>query len=316
MDSNFKEAIGFLSDYLQSVLNKVSNNESCKIEEIRLRAFKPVILNFKDKSSFINKHGELIFEINNVNRNILVSSKNDLEISIKKMCNYSVYSYQKEINSGFITLKGGHRVGICGTAVYEDDKDLSICNIKDISSMNIRINQKIDSLDEDILNVVKSDFKGIILVGSPGSGKTTILRNIAKILSGKFSFNKKNVLQKVALVDERNEFSGNYMGISQNNLGYSDILVNYNKKDAIYQSIRSLSPDIIICDELGSLEDIEAIKFGVSSGVKFILSIHAGSAEEFYKRSIAKEILKLNSFDKIIILSNTLPGKVKKIISI
>lgn len=316
MDSNFKEAISFLSDYLQSALNKVSNNESSKVEEIRLRAFKPVILNFKDKSSFINKHGELIFEINNVNRNILVSSKNDLEISLKKMCNYSVYSYQKEINSGFITLKGGHRVGICGTAVYEDDKDLSICNIKDISSMNIRINQKIDSLDENILNVVKSDFKGIILVGSPGSGKTTILRNIAKILSGKFSFNKKNVLQKVALVDERNEFSGNYMGISQNNLGYSDILVNYNKKDAIYQSIRSLSPDIIICDELGSLEDIEAIKFGVSSGVKFILSIHAGSAEEFYKRSIAKEILKLNSFDKIIILSNTLPGKVKKIISI
>ncbi len=316
MDSNFKEAISFLSDYLQSALNKVSNNESCKVEEIRLRAFKPVILNFKDKSSFINKHGELIFEINNVHRNILVSSKNDLEISLKKMCNYSVYSYQKEINSGFITLKGGHRVGICGTAVYEDDKDLSICNIKDISSMNIRINQKIDSLDEDILNVVKSNFRGIILVGSPGSGKTTILRNIAKILSGKFSFNKKNVLQKVALVDERNEFSGNYMGISQNNLGYADILVNYNKKDAIYQSIRSLSPDVIICDELGSLEDIEAIKFGVSSGVKFILSIHAGSAEDFYKRNIAKEILKLNSFDKIIILSNTLPGKVTKIISI
>ena len=232
------------------------------------------------------------------------------------MCNYSMYSYQKEINSGFITLKGGHRVGICGTAVYEYDKDLYIGNIKDISSMNIRINQKIDSLDEDILNVVKSNFRGIILVGSPGSGKTTILRNIAKVLSEEFSFNKKNVLQKVALVDERNEFSGNYMGISQNNLGYSDILVNYNKKDAIYHSIRSLSPDIIICDELGSLEDIEAIKFGVSSGVKFILSIHAGSAEEFYKRSIAKEILKLNSFDKIIILSNTLPGKVKKIISI
>lgn len=316
MNSNFKEAISFLSDYLQSALNKVSNNESSKVEEIRLRAFKPVILNFKDKSSFINKHGELIFEINNVHRNILVSSKNDLEISLKKMCNYSVYSYQKEINSGFITLKGGHRVGICGTAVYEDDKDLSICNIKDISSMNIRINQKIDSLDEDILNVVKSNFRGIILVGSPGSGKTTILRNIAKVLSEEFSFNKKNVLQKVALVDERNEFSGNYMGISQNNLGYADILVNYNKKDAIYQSIRSLSPDIIICDELGSLEDIEAIKFGVSSGVKFILSIHAGSAEEFYKRNIAKEILKLNSFDKIIILSNTLPGKVKKIISI
>ena len=316
MDSNFKEAISFLSDYLQSVLNKVSNNESSKIEEIRLRAFKPVILNFKDKSSFINKHGELIFEINNVHRNILVSSKNDLEISLKKMCNYSMYSYQKEINSGFITLKGGHRVGICGTAVYEYDKDLYIGNIKDISSMNIRINQKIDSLDEDILNVVKSNFRGIILVGSPGSGKTTILRNIAKVLSEEFSFNKKNVLQKVALVDERNEFSGNYMGISQNNLGYSDILVNYNKKDAIYHSIRSLSPDIIICDELGSLEDIEAIKFGVSSGVKFILSIHAGSAEEFYKRSIAKEILKLNSFDKIIILSNTLPGKVKKIISI
>ena len=279
MDSNFKETISFLSDYLQSVLNKVSNNESCKIEEIRLRAFKPVILNFKDKSSFINKHGELIFEINNVHRNILVSSKNDLEISLKKMCNYSMYSYQKEINSGFITLKGGHRVGICGTAVYEDNKDLSICNIKDISSMNIRINQKIDSLDEDILNVVKSNFRGIILVGSPGSGKTTILRNIAKVLSGEFSFNKKNVLQKVALVDERNEFSGNYMGISQNNLGYADILVNYNKKDAIYHSIRSLSPDVIICDELGSLEDIEAIKFGVSSGVKFILSIHAGSAE-------------------------------------
>ena len=316
LESSFMEAIDFLSDYLQFTLSKVSKNISYEIKEIRIRALKPVILNFKNKSSFINKHGELIFKTDNLSRNILISSKNDLEVSLKKMCNYSVYSYQKEINSGFITLKGGHRVGICGTAVYETDSSSAISNIKDISSMNVRINQKIEFLDNSILEVIKSDFKGIILAGAPGSGKTTVLRNIAKVISEPDYFNKENVLKKITVVDERNEFSGTYMGVSQNNLGYADILVNYSKKDAINQAIRSLAPDVIICDELGSLEDVEAIKFGVSSGVKFIISVHAGSNDEFFKRNITKEILKLDAFDKMILLSKNSPGKVTKIISI
>lgn len=313
METNFKEAISFLSEYLQSALVRVPENISNVAEEIRLRAFKPVVLNLKDKSVFVNKRGEIVFGNNFTLSSILIPSRNDLEISFKKMCNYSVYSYQKEINNGYITLKGGHRVGICGTAIYGSNS--SISNIKDISSMNIRVNHKINELDSKILKVIDSDFSGIILVGAPGSGKTTVLRNIAKELSEQIDLFK-NTLKKVSVIDERNEFSGSCLGISQNDLGYADILVGYTKQDGIIQAIRSLAPNIIICDELLDEKDVEAIKFGVNSGVKFIVSVHASTAEELFKRNLTREILKLSAFNKIIILSNNIPGKVTRVINI
>ena len=290
---------------------KIPYNTSSNIEEIRLRVFKPVILNFSDKSTFLNKNGNLVDVNKTTFSNYLVASKNDIEVSFRKMCNYSIYSYQREINSGYITIKGGHRVGICGTAVYSKN---SIKNIRDISSMNIRINHKVSALDAKILDIIHSDFIGLLLVGKPSSGKTTVLRNVAKELSN--CIDDLGKIYKIVLIDERNEFSGTYMGIPQNDVGYSDVLINYNKKDAICEAIRALSPDVIICDEISTEEDIQAIKFGAHSGIKFIASVHSGSIEEVLNKIYIKKLIDNRIFDKIILLDSYLPGKVARILNI
>ncbi len=311
MSPNLEEIVDFFSEYLKISFVKIPHNFALNIEEIRLRVFKPVILNFSDKSTFLNKNGNLVDINRTASYNLLVSSKNDIEFSFKKMCNYSIYSYQHEINSGYITIKGGHRVGICGTAIYNKN---SIKNIKDISSMNIRVNQKNNAIDPKILDIIHSNFFGLLVVGKPSSGKTTVLRNIAKELSN--ITDDLGKMNKIVLIDERNEFSGTYMGIPQNDVGYSDLLVNYNKKDAICGAIRALSPNVIICDEISTLEDTQAIKIGAHSGVRFVASAHSSSIEEVLNKIYIKELIDNNIFDKIILLDSCLPGKIFKIFNV
>ena len=309
MNPNLEEVIDFFSECLQISLAKIPYN--INIEEIRLRTFKPVILNLSNKSFFLSKNGNLIDVHKSVSPHFLIASKNDIAMSLKKMCNFSIHSYQNEINSGYITIRGGHRVGICGTAIYYKN---SLKNIRDISSLNIRINHKINMIDTKILEIIRSNFLGILIIGKPSSGKTTVLRNISKEISS--TLNNFGKMYKVTLVDERNEFSGTYMGIPQNDIGYADVLINYKKIDAISEAIRSLSPDVIICDEISTKEDVKAIKIGANSGVKFIASAHSDSIEKILNKIYINNLIKNHVFNKIILLDTHSPGSVKEVFDV
>ena len=177
-----------------------------------------------------------------------------------------------------MTIRGGHRAGICGTAVY---KDHALTNIRDVSSVNIRVARQVDGAADQLLKNLGTNFKGLLLCGAPACGKTTVLRDLARQLTD-------NSQKKVCVIDERGELAGTYAGVCQNNLGQSDILNGYTKGEGIMQALRCLSPDVIICDEAGGREDVQAIAQGVNAGVSIVASIHAATPQELLARSQGK----------------------------
>lgn len=201
-------------------------------------------------------------------------------------------------------MQGGHRAGICGTAVFDNEK---IVNIRDISSINIRIAREHINSSSELLSKVKSISKGLIICGSPCSGKTTVLRDLARKLSLEQDM-------KVSIVDERGEIAGTVKGVCQNDIGLCDVLDGYSKADGIIHSIRSMSPDVVICDEIGGFDDVKAILQSANSGVSFIATVHADNEDELIKKPFIKELIKSNVFEKAVFLHNRKnAGKIKSV---
>lgn len=267
----------FPNKIVQAILNSINEKEIETLEEIRIRVSKPIILKLANK--------EIIVEY-------IVTTQDILEI-VEKITENSMYSYQQQICSGYITLKGGHRVGISGNVVMEENK---VINVNYIYSLNFRIARQIIGVAEKVVNeVLKNDeVSNTLIISKPGAGKTTILRDLIRIISK---------TKTVGVVDERGEIAAMYKNEPQNDLGIKvDILSNISKNLGIKMLVRSMSPDVIVADEIGSKEDIEAIKYAVTSGVKGIFTAHANNMEDIKKSPILKELLDLNLIDKIIIL--------------
>ncbi len=300
MDEKYNQAIKALSGSLYMILKEVPEEIQKNVREICIRTEKPVIFMCTNDYLFLRKDGKLT---RNLNLPLKIASQRELEESLKTMCKDSVYSYTNEIKNGFLTLKGGHRVGLCGTAVIEDEK---IVNVRDISTLSVRIARQMRNSADELLSSINNKFNGIILAGIPASGKTTILRELARKLS---------VLgEKVSVVDERNEFSGTYAGLAQNDLGFCDILNGYPKAEGLTQAIRTLSPNVIVCDEIGTERDIQAIRQAVHAGVKLIVSVHAGSIDDFSRRKHCMDILNTEAFDVLAMMcGRTKPGVISQI---
>lgn len=267
----------FPNKIVQAILNSINEKEIETLEEIRIRVSKPIILKVANK--------EIIVEY-------IVTTQDILEI-VEKITENSMYSYQQQICSGYITLKGGHRVGISGNVVMEENK---VINVNYIYSLNFRIARQIIGVAEKVVNeVLKNDeVSNTLIISKPGAGKTTILRDLIRIISK---------TKTVGVVDERGEIAAMYKNEPQNDLGIKvDILSNISKSFGIKMLVRSMSPDVIVADEIGTKEDIEAIKYAVTSGVKGIFTAHANNMEDIKKSPILKELLDLNLIDKIIIL--------------
>ena len=193
-------------------------------------------------------------------------------------------------------MAGGHRVGVCGTAVYEENR---VSGIRDISSLNIRIAREVYGAADELLRELDKEISGLLIAGPPSSGKTTILRDLARQLSIKG--------KKVVVIDERGELGGAFQGICQNDLGLSDVLTGFPKGEGILQAVRCLSPELIICDEAGSRQEAAAIEEGLNAGVGLITTLHAGSLEEIYRRSQGMQLLQSGAFYRIVLLEGRSP---------
>ncbi len=291
----FDSAVSRLCPKFQRILHGISPVEKRRISEIRLRAGRPVALTTPNGPLFLRLDGGLQPTPAGP---LIIAEPEDLQESFRILCDYSVHSHQNEIRNGFLPLPGGHRAGLCGTAVYTGGE---LSGLRDISSINLRIAREINGAAAPLLQGL--DFTacgGVLLAGPPSSGKTTILRDLAMQLA---TGTLHRPPLRVAVIDERGELAGTYQGINQNNIGICcDVLDGYTKAEGILQAIRGLSPQVIICDELGSVGDYESVRSGVNAGVRIIASVHAGNVREAAENRRVALLLKTGAFSHMAVL--------------
>lgn len=283
MDTN--EILSILPQKIQKLVMTVERLN--RLQEIRMKINRPIILCVDNEERIIDYN----------------ATQEDLKTVMQRISNYSLYAFEEEIKQGFITIKGGHRVGICGKCVIEDNK---IKTIKNIGSINIRVSREIQGCSSKLMPflIEGEQVLNTIIISPPKCGKTTILRDITRNISNgmtAFKFGGK----KVCIVDERSELAACCDGIPQMDVGIrTDILDNCLKSEGIMMAIRSMSPEIIVCDEIGTYRDMESILSALSCGVNLITTIHGNGLEDFYSRVVFKDLINNHVFRRAVILSN------------
>lgn len=298
------KAAGYLSRRIYTAVSQLDESYLKSVCEIRLRAGKPLSFVSFEGVSFLSSSGRLT---GLPNQSPFIVTAGDVKESFQRVCEYSVYTYSKDISQGFITVGGGHRAGLYGTAVYNGN---NLAGVRDVSGINLRISREYkDCATELVTKALDGKMSGFLLCGAPSTGKTTMLRDAARIVSD-------NMMKKVAVIDERGEIAAVSKGIPQNNVGVNtDVLDGYMKADGIMQAVRTLSPQLIICDEIGSSEDCEAVRFGVNTGVSFAAAIHASDETELKNKNEIMALIRLGAFKKIIFLKSGRPCSIDRIIS-
>ncbi len=291
-NNSFNSVLQSLSPFLVNKLKSVPDEIRDNLIEIRLRVNKPIALCLIDDTYYLTDKGCLTNTI--LNQPMLITNSRELQEIFNTICCFSVYSKQNEIKNGYVTIKGGHRIGICGTAVIENN---SIINIRNISSINIRISAEHKDCSKQILSQIKDIKSGLLICGAPCSGKTTILRDLARLLSTDYK-------KKVALIDQRSEIAATYKGVSQYDVGMCDVLDGYSKNDGFDQGLRCMSPDIIICDEIGTAQDITSLENSVNSGVSVIASAHCTSPKELKSKPQFQGLISSGAFTYAAFLGN------------
>lgn len=291
---------------IENIIKKLPVQFKAEAHEIRLRSGCPIVISLPSENLFVTQSGDPAYTYRS---GLLTATRENMDESFRMICSSSVHAHQHEIKNGFVTISGGHRAGICGTAVMENDK---IMNIREISSINLRIAREIHGAANEVIRGIGMDGAvcGCLIAGPPGCGKTTVLRDLARQLS----CGALGVL-RVAVVDERGEIAATYQGLKQNDLGpCCDILDGYPKGEGIMQAIRSLSPDVVICDEIGSVEDAQAIRCSMNSGTAIIASAHAGSFEELMARPQITGLFECGAVKNIVMLKGrSTPGRIDAI---
>jgi len=260
-------------NYLPSVIRKqLYSLDLTMLEEVRLRLKRPVTLQFGKDMYFITHRGELTYDPYSA----IYTNKNDIDEAVELITSSSVYAVEDEIKNGYITVKGGNRIGICGSVVLDKGK---ITFIKDINGLNYRFAREIKGVSDEIIKYIfKNDtVKNTLIISPPQCGKTTLLRDIARNIS--------SYGIKVGIVDERSELAGVNNGIPGYDIGhFTDVLDSCPKAEGMLMMLRSMSPQVIITDEIGTNEDVRAMLKLINSGVNIITSIHASNRADVLRR--------------------------------
>jgi stage III sporulation protein AA len=292
------ELLKIFSLKLRVILGKLEIDFNA-LQEIRLRINCPLLVNYQNREYFVSYDAKLI----NNSANAIIITMNEIKETMEYISNYSLYAFEEEIRQGFITISGGHRIGITGKTIIQDD---AIKGIKHISYINVRLAHQVKGCGDIVLPyLINNRVCGIyhtLIISPPRCGKTTLLRDIIRQLSDGSKYLEG---MNIGVVDERSEIGACYMGIPQNDLGIrTDILDCCPKAKGMMMLIRSMSPQVIAVDEIGSREDLEAIDHVISCGCKLIATVHGSSIEDVKSKPVLGELLEKKLFERYVILNN------------
>jgi len=285
-----KQIIRVLSESVQKIIEQERMDFS-ELQEIRLRIGQPVTVLYQNE--------ELILPTMYSEKKRL--GKQEMKETIEHISNYSLYAYEHELKQGFITIEGGHRVGMAGQGIMGGGK---IKNMKYISSINIRVSHEVLDCANKIFPYItyNKQMYHTLIISPPRCGKTTLLRDVIRQISDGNRWIKGCT---VGVVDERSELGGCYLGVIQNNLGMrTDILDRCPKADGMIMLIRSMAPQVVAVDEIGAKEDVHAIEYAMHCGCKMLATAHGDSMEEICKKPIFEKLIREKRFERYVILSN------------
>lgn len=299
-DRRQKQILNILAKSIRSVV-ETEGLEMNNLQEIRLRTGKPLAIFYKNKEHFLPRKAMEKYSVR----------QEDLRETLNYISHYSLYAYEEEMRQGFITIEGGHRVGISGKVILENDR---VKNMEYISSLNIRMTHEIKGCADKIMRFVteKGQVCHTLIVSPPRSGKTTLIRDLVRQISNGNEYVKGCT---VGVVDERSEIGGCYMGVAQNDLGIrTDILDCCPKSQGMLMLIRSMAPQVIAVDEIGTIEEIHSVEYAMQCGCKMIASVHGADMQEVREKPILGDLIKSHRFERYVVLKNKEhPGEIAAI---
>ncbi len=282
-----QNVLRYLPPQVRSRIQQLPPSEQAQIQEIRLRAERPVCMLLHGREKPIDPAHPL--------------SQKAVEQVFQAVCEYSIYRYAKEIAEGFVTIAGGNRVGIAGSAVYREGK---LVQMRHISGLNFRVSHAVTGCAESLFRQTCAEKpSSLLLAGAVGSGKTTMLRDLCRLLGASW---------RLTLVDERSEIAAVHHGVPQYDVGlHTDVLDGFPRAEGLLTALRVLTPEVLVCDEISSEADAEAILRLHGCGVPVIASAHAASWDDLEHRPVLKQLLDKGVFQYAAVLSGREQGRVQ-----
>ncbi|ARF69461.1 stage III sporulation protein AA [Paenibacillus larvae subsp. pulvifaciens] len=294
----------FLPHPVKTIIGNLPKKIAEELEEIRIREGRPLEIGTGGKSLFISEDVRLLTQPDEAYR----PTREVCSAFLELLTRHSLYSFEEELKRGYITIPGGHRVGLAGRVVLEHGE---VKHLRDVSSFNVRVAREVQGVGVPVLPfLLDPESRSVhqtLVISPPQQGKTTLIRDLARLLSygwGTGAGGGKTWSCKVGIIDERSELAACIKGVPKFDLGpRTDVLDGCPKAEGMMMMIRSMSPDVVIVDEIGRSEDTSAIHESLRAGIRVIATVHGKNREDVLHRPVIRQLIEEQVFGRYVILS-------------